>query len=38
VDEVILPRETRKKVAALLDAFQDKKRTRLDKRHNNIPL
>lgn len=38
VDEVILPRETRKKVAALLDAFRDKKQTGLNKKHNNIPL
>ena len=38
VDEVILPRETRKKVIALLAAFQDKKQTRLVKKHNNIPL
>jgi acetyl-CoA carboxylase carboxyltransferase component len=38
VDEVILPRETRKKVIALLAAFKDKAQTRLDKKHNNIPL
>ena len=38
VDEVILPRETRKKVVALLDAFRDKKQTRLDKKHNNMPM
>jgi propionyl-CoA carboxylase beta chain len=38
VDEVILPRETRKKVIALLAAFKDKKQTRLVKKHNNIPL
>ena len=38
VDEIILPRETRKRVVALLDAFQDKSQTRLPKKHNNIPL
>ncbi len=38
VDEVILPRETRKKVIALLAAFKDKRQTRLVKKHNNIPL
>jgi propionyl-CoA carboxylase beta chain len=38
VDEIILPRETRKKVVALLDAFQGKAQTRLPKKHNNIPL
>ena len=38
VDEIILPRETRKKVVALLDGFQDKKRTQLPKKHNNIPM
>ncbi|MEK6534269.1 MAG: carboxyl transferase domain-containing protein [Thermodesulfobacteriota bacterium] len=38
VDEIILPRETRKRVAAVLDAFQDKSETRLPKKHNNIPL
>ena len=38
IDEIILPRETRKRVAVLLDAFQDKSQTRLPKKHNNIPL
>ena len=38
IDEIILPRETRKRVAALLDAFKDKAQERLPKRHNNIPL
>ena len=38
VDDVIVPRETRKKVIALLAAFKDKKQTRLVKKHNNIPL
>ena len=38
IDEIILPRETRKKVAAVLDAFKDKAQERLPKRHNNIPL
>ena len=38
VDEIILPRETRKRVVALLDAFQDKTQTRLPKKHNNMPM
>ena len=38
IDEIILPRETRKRVAVLLDAFQDKSETRLPKKHNNMPL
>jgi len=38
VDEIIFPRETRKKVIALLDAFQGKVQQRLPKKHNNIPL
>jgi acetyl-CoA carboxylase carboxyltransferase component len=38
IDEIILPRETRKRVAAIFDAFKDKAQTRLPKKHNNIPL
>ena len=38
VDEIILPRETRKKVIALLDAFRGKVQQRLPKKHNNMPL
>ena len=38
IEEIIAPRETRKKVIALLAALKDKKETRLSKKHNNIPL
>jgi acetyl-CoA carboxylase carboxyltransferase component len=38
IDEIILPRETRRRVVALLDALQDKAETRLPKKHSNIPL
>ncbi len=38
IDEVIAPRETRKRVAALLEAFKDKTEIRPPKKHNNIPL
>ena len=38
IDEVISPKETRKRVVALLDAFKDKVETRPRKKHNNIPL
>jgi len=38
IDEVIVPRDTRSRVAALLETFKDKSETRLDKKHNNIPL
>ena len=38
VDEIIPPRETRRRVVALLDAFKDKQQLRLPKKHNNIPL
>ncbi len=38
IDEIILPRETRMRVVAILDAFKDKKQIRLSKKHNNIPL
>ncbi|HPQ44956.1 MAG TPA: acyl-CoA carboxylase subunit beta, partial [Syntrophales bacterium] len=38
IDEVIAPRETRKRIVALLEAFKDKMETRPSKKHNNIPL
>jgi propionyl-CoA carboxylase beta chain len=38
IEEIIAPRETRKKVIALLETLKDKKETRLTKKHNNIPL
>jgi propionyl-CoA carboxylase beta chain len=38
VDEIIAPRETRKKVIAFLEAYKDKAEVRLPKKHNNIPL
>jgi propionyl-CoA carboxylase beta chain len=38
IEEIIAPRDTRKRIIALLDALKDKKETRLSKKHNNIPL
>jgi acetyl-CoA carboxylase carboxyltransferase component len=38
IEEVIAPRETRKRVAVILDALKDKSETRPPKKHNNIPL
>ncbi|MDD5475362.1 MAG: carboxyl transferase domain-containing protein [Syntrophales bacterium] len=38
IEEIILPRDTRKRVAALLEALKDKTEVRLKKKHNNIPL
>jgi propionyl-CoA carboxylase beta chain len=38
IEEVIAPRETRKRVAALLEAYKDKEQSLPDKKHNNIPL
>jgi len=38
IEEIIAPRDTRKKIIALLEALKDKKETRLSKKHNNIPL
>jgi len=38
IDEIIAPRDTRKRVAVLLDVLKEKKVVRPDKRHNNIPL
>ncbi len=38
IDEVIAPRETRKRVAVLLEALKDKTEARPLKKHGNIPL
>jgi methylmalonyl-CoA decarboxylase subunit alpha len=38
IDEIILPRETRIRVVAILEALQNKEQMRLPKKHNNIPL
>lgn len=38
VDEIIFPRETRKKVVELLDVLKDKTESRPPKKHGNIPL
>jgi propionyl-CoA carboxylase beta chain len=38
IDEIIAPRDTRKRIIALLDALKDKKEIRVSKKHNNIPL
>lgn len=38
IEEIIVPRDTRKRIAELLDALKDKKEVRLPKKHNNIPL
>ena len=38
IEEVIAPRETRKRIVALLDAYKDKEQTLPEKKHNNIPL
>ena len=38
IEEIIAPRDTRKKIVALLEALKDKKETRISKKHNNIPL
>ncbi|MCX7816443.1 MAG: acyl-CoA carboxylase subunit beta [Syntrophales bacterium] len=38
IDEIIAPRDTRKRVVVLLEALKDKKEIRLPKKHNNIPL
>lgn len=38
IEEIIVPRDTRKRIIALLDALKDKKEVRLPKKHNNIPL
>ncbi|PKN53287.1 MAG: methylmalonyl-CoA carboxyltransferase [Deltaproteobacteria bacterium HGW-Deltaproteobacteria-13] len=38
IDEIIAPRDTRKRIIALLESLKDKKETRLSKKHSNIPL
>lgn len=38
IDEIIAPRDTRKRVIVLLEALKNKKEIRLPKKHNNIPL
>ena len=38
IEEIIAPRETRKRVAAILDALKDKQVTSLPRKHNNLPL
>ncbi|HON57996.1 MAG TPA: carboxyl transferase domain-containing protein [Smithella sp.] len=38
IDEIIVPRNTRKRIIALLNALKDKKESRVRKKHNNIPL
>jgi len=38
IEEVIAPRETRKRVIQILKAYKDKSEVRLPKKHNNIPL
>ncbi|MBN1546520.1 MAG: acyl-CoA carboxylase subunit beta [Syntrophaceae bacterium] len=38
VDEIIIPRYTRMKIISLLEAFKDKTRQPIAKKHNNIPL
>ncbi len=38
IEEVIAPRETRKRIVALLAAYKDKEQSLPEKKHNNIPL
>lgn len=38
IEEIIRPRDTRRRVVALLDALREKTEIRLPKKHNNIPL
>nr|HOF78728.1 carboxyl transferase domain-containing protein [Smithellaceae bacterium]HOS10275.1 carboxyl transferase domain-containing protein [Smithellaceae bacterium]HPL51017.1 carboxyl transferase domain-containing protein [Smithellaceae bacterium] len=38
IDEIIAPRDTRVRIILLLEAFKEKKETRIKKKHNNIPL
>ena len=38
IDEIIRPKETRRRIAVLLEALKDKAETRFPKKHNNIPL
>jgi propionyl-CoA carboxylase beta chain len=38
IDEIIRPKETRRRIAFLLETLKDKAEMRLPKKHNNIPL
>lgn len=38
IEEIIAPRDTRKRVIQILKAYRDKAEVRLPKKHNNIPL
>ncbi|MRR17959.1 MAG: acyl-CoA carboxylase subunit beta [Deltaproteobacteria bacterium] len=38
IEEIILPNQTRRRIIAVLDALENKKEVRLEKKHNNIPL
>ena len=38
IEEIIAPRETRRRIVALLEAYKDKEQTLPEKKHNNIPL
>jgi propionyl-CoA carboxylase beta chain len=38
IEEIIRPRDTRRRIVTLLDALRDKMEVRLPKKHNNIPL
>ncbi len=38
IEEIIMPRETRKRIVSILDAFKDKTVAKLPKKHSNIPL
>jgi len=38
IEEIIAPRETRRRIVALLEAYKDKEQALPEKKHNNIPL
>jgi methylmalonyl-CoA decarboxylase subunit alpha len=38
IEDIIAPRDTRKRIIALLEALKDKKEIRVLKKHSNIPL
>ena len=38
IDEIIVPRDTRKRIVVLLETFKDKTEGTLPKKHSNIPL
>ena len=38
IDEIILPRDTRRRLISLLEALRNKSRAEIAKKHNNIPL